>query len=120
MNLRPSARLGVLAVLALLGTHGVAPLAHADSANDAPARSVRFDDLNLSSPAGVQALYVRIQWAAVAVCGPSEITGTRIVSRAWKDCVSSSIREAVLKVNLPPLTAYYAKHLREPSFTTTG
>ena len=120
MNSRTSLRPGIIAALTVFGALVSAPLACADPGAPTPSRTVRFDDLRLSTPEGVQTLYGRIRNAAAAVCGPHEITGTRIVSQAWKDCVSWAIHDAVLKLNQPPLTDYYARHLRDRSFTTTG
>lgn len=120
MTYRKSLRLGVVAALTLSGALAAVPAAAADPGVRTQARSVRFDDLSLSTPEGVKTLYNRIRNAAIAVCGPSERTGTRIVSQDWKDCVSGAIRDAVIKLNQSPLTTYYAQHLRDPSFTTTG
>ena len=106
-----------LAALTLLGT---ASLAHAAAPSVSEQVVVRFDDLNLATPAGLQALYLRIQNAARSVCGTPETLGTRVASQAWKECVSTSVRDAIFKVNRPALTAYYATQLRTVVSPTSG
>jgi UrcA family protein len=120
MNYRRTTSLIAAAGITVALLSGVASLAHADVDGIAASRTVRYDDLNLSTQAGVQSLYRRIQNAARDVCGPEDVPGTRLTSRAWKDCVSGSIRQAVLSVNKPALTAYYAVRLRDVPFATAG
>ena len=119
MNFRRTTGVAGAAMLAVATMTGVPALAHADAA-DVATETVRYDDLNLSTPAGVQALYHRIQSAARNVCGPSVVTGTRIVSEGWKDCVSTTVHKAIFEVNKAPLTAYYANHLRDRITRTAG
>jgi UrcA family protein len=66
--------------------------------------TVRFPDLNLGSPAGVEALYGRIHAAARRVC--EQPAGALASTRA---CVTKAESEAIGKVNVPLLTAYYQK-----------
>ena len=49
---------------------------------------VRYDDLNLESPAGQKALDRRIDQAVNRACGAGAITGTRIPAPATKACVA--------------------------------
>ena len=67
--------------------------------NDVRTELVRFGDLDLSRPAGVQALYRRIQEAARDVCEPEgdALGGNR-------ECRSSAIARAVAQVGAPLLT----------------
>ena len=108
------------ALLAIATLTGVLSLAHADPAFDVDSRTVRYDDLNLATPTGVEALYRRIQNAARDVCGPSVVTGSHVVTESWKDCVNASVRQAILAINKPALTAYYAGRLRLPFAKTVG
>jgi UrcA family protein len=80
----------------------VASNAHAG--DEARSETVKFADLDLSSPAGVEALYGRIHAAARRVCDqpPGEQAG---VSRCMKKTESATIG----KVNVPLLTAFYQK-----------
>ncbi len=76
----------------------------------APALQVKIGDLDLEKPAGVEALYQRLQFAAQKVCGPSSVTGTRISMREQKACVNSAVENAVHQINKPALTAYHESH----------
>jgi UrcA family protein len=120
MKLKSVQTFAAAAALAVLTAAGLPSLAQADDRSDVRSETVRFDDLNLATQAGVHALYLRIQNAARDVCAPAEYPGSRLASAAWKACVSSSVHEAILKVNLPSLTAYYAVRLRAPLFRTAG
>ena len=73
-------------------------------AGDARAETVNFADLNLSSQEGIEALYGRIHAAARHVCDQpaGELSA---VGR----CVRKAEAEAIDKVNLASLTAFYQK-----------
>jgi len=85
--------------------------------NAAPSRAVSLRDLDLSSPADIRALYVRIGHAAWKVCrevvpannGPSGIENGK--------CRHTLIDAAVAEVNHPLLTAY---HTRQPAPVTAS
>ena len=72
------------------------------NADDSRSETVKFSDLNLSSQAGVEALYGRIHAAARRVCElpAGEQTGTR-------KCMAKAESEAIARVNAPLLTAFY-------------
>jgi UrcA family protein len=120
MKVQGSSTFAALAAAVMLTSAGLPSLAQAFVQDDVRSETVRFDDLNLGTTAGLQALYVRIQNAARDVCGQADLPGSRVASAAWKDCVSDSVHQAILKVNNPSLTAYYADRLRAPMFTTKG
>jgi UrcA family protein len=65
---------------------------------------VKFTDLNLHSPAGVQTLYARIHSGAERVCSESVAPLRQIAAAA---CARKSEADAVQRLNLPQLTAYY-------------
>lgn len=65
--------------------------------------TIKFQDLNLDNPAGVEALYGRIHSAASRVCSQSD----PIMRAAVGPCVRKAEAEAIEKVNQPALTAYY-------------
>lgn len=79
----------------------VASNAHA---GDARSETVKFGDLDLNSPEGIAALYSRIHSAARRVCDQpaGELAA---VGR----CMSKTEADAVGKVNLASLTAFYQK-----------
>jgi UrcA family protein len=73
-------------------------------AGDSRSETVKFSDLNLSNPAGVEALYGRIHAAARRVCQQpaGELTAER-------SCMHKAEGDAIAKVNVPLLTAFYQK-----------
>jgi len=80
----------------------VASNAHAGE--EAYSETVKFADLNLSSPEGVEALYGRIHAAARRVC--DQPAGEQ--AGIW-GCMKKAESEAIGKVNVPLLTAFYQK-----------
>jgi UrcA family protein len=73
-------------------------------ASDSRSETVKFADLNLGSQAGVEALYGRIHAAAWRVC--DQPAGEL---RAVSSCMRKAESEAIGKVNVPLLTAFYQK-----------
>ena len=65
--------------------------------------TVKFQDLNVGTPAGIEALYGRIHKAAVRVCSDPD----PILNQAVLECVRKSEAKAIEAVNLPALTAYH-------------
>ena len=66
--------------------------------------TVKFGDLDLTRPAGVQELYRRIEHAARDVCDPY-VPGRHAVSMSYRDCMDQAIGRAVADVDVPLLTA---------------
>jgi UrcA family protein len=91
----------------------VASNAHAG--DEASSETVKFADLNLSSPEGVEALYGRIHAAARRVCAQpaGEQAGTG-------RCMKKAESEAINKVNVPLLTAFYQKKTGSQPQTITA
>lgn len=75
--------------------------AHADE--QVRSETVKFADLNLDTPAGVQALYGRIHAAAGRVCNQP----SWVLAAAIRGCMTKAESEAIAKVNVPLLTAFY-------------
>jgi UrcA family protein len=71
-------------------------------AGDSRSETVKFSDLDLSSPAGVEALYGRIHAAAWRVCVQPAGELAAVVP-----CMRKTEADAVGKVNVPSLTAFY-------------
>jgi UrcA family protein len=84
-------------------------------AGDSRSETVKFADLNLGSPAGVEALYGRIHAAAWRVC--QQPAGEQ---RAVRRCMTKTESEAIGKVNNPLLTAFYQKKTGSPPQTITA
>jgi UrcA family protein len=59
------------------------------------AAQVRYDDLNLSTPAGAKTLDKRIAIAARQVCRAASITGTRIVDTHAEKACTADVRRQV-------------------------
>jgi UrcA family protein len=73
------------------------------TAAELPKVHVKYQDLNLNTPAGAEALYRRILTAADEVCA---IPGTRDLAMrgATKACAAHAMANAVAQVNNPQLT----------------
>jgi len=73
-----------------------------------PVRSetVKFHDVNVGTPAGVQLLYQRIHSAVRSVCS---VDGERGLARAQSSATCAKETEAgvIKQLDLPALTAYY-------------
>ena len=76
---------------------------------DAPSVSVRYDDLNLSTSAGVNTLYRRISMAAREVC-PDIYSRDPHVFVAARYCQAAAVTKAVSEVNNPRLAMLHAAH----------
>jgi UrcA family protein len=74
---------------------------------DARSVSVRYDDLNLSTPEGVNALYRRISGAAREVC-PDIYSRDLSVVAAAEHCQADAVAKAVSEVNNPQLALVHA------------
>jgi UrcA family protein len=75
---------------------------NAHAGDQVRSETVKFADLNLGTPAGVEALYGRIHAAARRVC--EQPAGELAASRA---CLTKAESEAIGKVNVPLLTTFY-------------
>lgn len=95
--------LKLLAIAAALAFAGVASAA---SRGDAPSVTVRYDDLNLNSKAGVAKLHARIHGAAKYLCTPldSRVLGLR---DAYDRCVDDAVSQAVNTVGNVNLKNYH-------------
>ena len=84
-------------LLALTATIALMGAASTSYANDTFTASVKTNDLNLASPAGVAVLDQRIVQAAKLVCGPLDIKSTRAVA-AWNACHQAAVDGAKAQV----------------------
>jgi UrcA family protein len=82
------------------------PPADADS-SDVPQITVKFGDLNISSPRGAAVLYGRIRGAAEKVCSPYDRRDLPSKVRLCA-CIDKAILGAVTGVNNFALTAVYS------------
>jgi UrcA family protein len=70
---------------------------------------LKFQDLNLTTTAGVDALYQRVRAAAQRVCAVSGHHELGAASASTK-CTKDAEARAIGKINLPALTALAANH----------
>ena len=67
--------------------------------------TVKFQDVNVNTSEGVQALYGRIHAAAWRVC--STTSNDPLYQNGARDCAKRTEAKAIETVNLPQLTAFY-------------
>jgi UrcA family protein len=78
--------------------------------------TVHFQDLDVDTPAGVNALYGRIQAAAERVCFQPNAR-LELLEAA---CERKAEAQAVEKLNVPLLTAYYRVKTGRPTHTLSA
>jgi UrcA family protein len=76
----------------------------AEAAAQMPSVAVNYADLNLNTPAGVEALYARLRAASRSVCNVGQ--GRALAdAMASKSCYREVLATSVGNANLPTLTA---------------
>ena len=106
-TMNTSATLRRLMAIAMVSavTANFAVLARAAD-SDAPQITVKYGELNVSTPQGVAEQYRRIHVAAERVCGSFD--GRDLASKAHRDtCVHDAIAGAIQKAANPVLQALY-------------
>ena len=99
------------AILGVLAT-SIAAVSTAAEGTEALQVTVKYGDLNVSTPQGAAALYSRIRVAADAGCWPLDL-GERSSKMKSAACVHKAIADAVTTVDKPALSAVYnAKYSR--------
>ena len=92
------------AISCVMGTAALcSALSTSVQAEDAPSKTVRFHDLDITKSEGAKVLYSRIRAAARDVCEVST-GGDPILRPAMKACIEKAIDKAVKDVNAPLLT----------------
>jgi len=92
------------ALYCAFGAGALGALPTSAQAEDVPSKTVKFQDLDITKPAGAKTLYERIRAAARDVCDLST-SGDPILKPATHACIETAIDNAVRKVNAPALTA---------------
>jgi UrcA family protein len=92
-----------LIATALFGVLGLSLCVDAAADESAESRSVKFADLDTSTPSGAHVLYRRIQAAAQVVCSTYFFATDTDKAR----CVRDATADAVTRVNQPALSAVY-------------
>jgi len=96
------AALGILTSVSF----GVSAL-QAEQAVELPTVTVRYADLNLNTPAGVEVLYARLRAASRSVCRVGDAQGLNdklAEQRCYRDVLAAAVENA----HLPTLTALHA------------
>ena len=93
------------ALCCLLGAAALGTMtAAAAAAEEAlPAKIVKYDDLDITKPAGAKVLFHRIHAAAVEVC-PVPFSSAPKLLAVERACIDHAIDQAVRDVNAPALT----------------
>jgi UrcA family protein len=99
-NIKIRIPLALAAAMVLTGVWGGSS-AFADE--EVHSEKVKFQDLNVGTPEGVQALYGRIHAAAKRVCAGDD----PVLEQAVVACAKKAEGNAIEKLNLSQLTAYY-------------
>ena len=97
------------AAVVLLASAFVVPNAFAGDPvyGEVRTEDIKFDDLNLATTAGEDALHKRIQAAANRVCAvSSDHQLYQRASAASNKCSKEALARAIEKINLPALTAF--------------
>ena len=84
-----------------------------------PKETVKFQDLNIDSPAGVAALYQRLHVAAQHVCYAEWDRDPVKVQRA-ETCANEAEARAVSQLHIAGLTAYYQMNTGRQLLTLTA
>jgi len=87
----------------------VSPASAGEPDNQVRTEDIKFQDLNLTTTAGVDALYQRVRAAAQRVCAISGHAEVGAASASAK-CIKGAEARAIEKINVPALTAFAANH----------
>jgi UrcA family protein len=86
----------------------------------APRAVVSYKDLDVSHPAGAQALLDRIEWAAEGVCGGKPDMLNLDLRALYNRCYARAVNTAVSQVNQPLLAELYGKPLLNADAAPNG
>jgi UrcA family protein len=83
----------------------ITPALAAERPDRGPSLDVTYSDLNLTNPAGAEAMLRRIKHAASKVCGGTPSPRTLVEMRHYRMCVRAAVEDAVRRLNAPLVTA---------------
>jgi UrcA family protein len=116
MTMKTSIRIQLVtrcAGLALIGGAVLSSHVLAGEPSEPPSITVKFADLNLQTPAGVEALYKRIHRAATQVCDSG---GRSLTILAYdRTCAAAAETQAIEKVQNAALSAFYQRKVGRPN-----
>jgi len=93
------------AAFAVITATAAAAPAAADVPDGFASQRVKYGDLDLTNPVGVNALYNRIRSASKVVCAP--LSSRAVLVQLYDDCLTQAMSHAVADVKQPALTALY-------------
>jgi UrcA family protein len=100
--------------LAVIGGVLLCSQVFAAEPTDPPSIRVKYGDLNLQAPAGVEILYRRIDSAAKDVCAYANERELSILAFEH-NCVASTESRAIKQVHNEALSAYYQTKIGRPN-----
>jgi len=106
MTIASGFRIMTAATLVCAAASGFAVLPAVADGFDAPQITVKFGDLNISSPQGAAVLYGRIKSAANSVCTKFDGSGVEAYQQR-SSFINNEMWDAVTRVNAPALSALY-------------
>jgi len=80
-------------------------------AADALSKKVSYADLNLSRPADVQVLYMRLKMAAAGVCDKEPEPREMSQYAHWRRCYEPALHNAVMQIDAPQLLSLYRSEM---------
>jgi UrcA family protein len=104
--------LGLTLAAALAGPFALAHGDRVGQVDGVPQIVVAYDDLDISHRQGLEALYSRIQYAAMDVCGYDRLLKELSRQRRPAACYHSAVDNAIKQVNQPMLTALHRAKTR--------
>jgi UrcA family protein len=117
MTMKTSIRIQLVARcvgLALIGGAVLSSTVSAREPSDPPSITVKFADLNLQAPAGVETLYKRIHSAATQVCDSGAGRSISMLKYDRK-CAAAAETQAIEKVHNAALSAFYQRKTGQPN-----
>ena len=94
---------GIIALAATIAAFGATAQAAQPTAASHRSVTVTYNDLDLSSQAGIGKLYNRLEKAVDKVCSPREDLRNLVMFRDWQHCLDAALDDAVRQMNLPAL-----------------
>jgi UrcA family protein len=80
--------------------------AQANASSERYSETVPFADLNTADTKGTAVLYQRVVLAAQSVCHDLEVSGSPFAAMRFSGCWHAAVKNAVVTIKLPTLTAY--------------
>src|SRR5262245_22806119 len=114
MNIRFSNHALLATLTSLVLTLGAgSALAGGKATGSLPSITLKYDAIEASTPAGAEALYKRIRFAAARVC--DRYDNPELARRIpWQRCQAQVVANAVAAVHQPVLTALHNRSAGEP------